>query len=290
MNKLRKILAFISLFIMITISIGAVSAADSGSDVQSVNDDVFDSMDDFGSPNMGDNCSGVAVEVDDTGYAGMVHTLTNAQYKEMWKKITKWQVAQHTARLPNYVDISYMKVGVNKVTKSQYLDMKKRWDAWKSAHNGKEPNTIGIEGSISGNNPSQAGPIQNALMVAVGPFYSFKGFYNLCKYRKYDFYRNNKYSRSQAIQRLKSRSGLNCVDVSQLGYALAKEMGYEVKFLETSCRGPDGKPVGHVLLKIKGKEFKSWTIVDLAACISKGMPIGRNWGKSPYDAVHNWVE
>ncbi len=295
MKNIEKILALIILFSVITVVMGAVSATNvtdssGNSDQSAIDEDIFDSMDDYGSPDMGDNCSGAAVKIDDTGYAGIVHTLTNAQYKEMWKRIAKWQAAQHTTRLPNYVTVSDMKVGVDKIIKDQFVDMKKRWDAWKSSHNGKEPNTIGIEGSISGGNPSQVGPIQNALMNAVGPFHSFAGFYNLCKNRKYDFYRNNKYSRSQAIQRLKSKSGLNCVDVSQLGYALAKEMGYEVKFQETFCRGPDGKPVGHVLLKIKGKEFSSWTIVDLAACLSRGVTLGKHWGKSPYDAVHNWVE
>ncbi|WP_424354737.1 hypothetical protein [Methanobacterium sp. MBAC-LM] len=289
MNKSKKILAFIVLVAMMAMFIGDVSAGSSGNSIQSDTNDVFNSMDDFGSPDMGNNCSGVAVEVDDNGYAGTVHTLTNVQYKEMWKRITKWQ-AQNPGKIPNYVTIIDMKVGVDRVTKDQFLDMKKRWEAWKKSYNGQEPVKIGIEGPIDGSSPVVSGSIQKALMNAVGQFKSFTGFYNLCKNRNYAFYRNNKYSRNQAIKRLKDKSGLNCVDVSQLGYALAKEMGYQVKFQETSCKGPDGKPVGHVLLKIKGKEFNSWTIVDLAACISSGKAMGKYWGKLPYDAVYNWVE
>lgn len=295
MNNLMKISAFIILFAMIIMFTGAVSAANatvnSGNNVQSaVGDD--DNIDwdhiDYGSPPQGDNCSGVAVEVDDTGYAGIVHTLTNAQYKEMWKRIAKWQAAQHTTRLPNYVTISDMKVGIDKVTKDQFLDMKKRWDAWKSSHSGKEPNSIGIEGPVSGVT-SAVGPIQKALMDAVGQFKSFTGFYKLCKNRKYAYYFDDKYARSPAIKRLKERSGLNCVDISQLGYDLAKEMGYEVKYQRTTCRKSDGTYVGHILLKIKGKEFNSWKIVDLAACIYDGKALGRYWGKPPYDIDRYWL-
>jgi Pseudomurein endo-isopeptidase Pei. len=293
MNKLMKILAFIILVAVVAMLTGVISADNStlGSEsgVQSGTNDVFNSKDDFGSPDMGNNCSGVAVEFDDLGFAGTVHTLTNTQYKEMWKRIAKWQ-AQNPGKVPNYVTISDMKVGIDRVTKDQFLDMKKRWEAWKKVHNNQEPSKIGIEGPVGGTSPVVSGSIQKALINAVGIFTSFTAFYKLCKNRKYSFYKNNKYSRSNAIKRLKNRSGLNCVDVSQLGYALAKEMGYQVKFQETSCRGPDGKPVGHVLLKIKGKEFNSWEIVDLAGCISCGMPLGEHWGKPPYDAVYNWVE
>ena len=289
MNKSKKILAFIVLVATMVMFTGAVSAGSSGNSIQSDTPDVFNSMNDFGSPDMGNNCNGVAVEVDDNGYAGTVHTLTNTQYKEMWKRIAKWQ-AQNPGKIPNYVTISDMKVGVDRITKDQFLDMKKRWDAWKNAHKSQEPAKIGVEGSVGGSSPVVSGSIQKTLMGAVGQFKSFTGFYNLCKNRNYAFYRNNKYSQNQAIKRLKDRSGLNCVDISQLGYALAKEMGYQVKFQETSCKGPDGKPVGHVLLKIKGKEFNSWTIVDLAACIGSGKAMGKYWGKPPYDARYNWVE
>lgn len=289
MNKLTKILAFIVLVAIMAMFTGEISAGSSENTAQANTNDVFNSMDDFGSPDMGNNCSGVVVDVDDTGYAGTVHTLTNAQYKEMWKRIAKWQ-AQNPGKIPHYVTISDMKVGVDRVTKDQFLDMKKRWEVWKKSHNAQDPAKIGIEGPIGGSSPVASGSIQKALMCAVGQFKSFTGFYNLCKNRNYAFYRNNKYSRNPAIKRLKDRSGLNCVDISQLGYALAKEMGYQVKFQETSCKGPDGKPVGHVLLKIKGKEFNSWTIVDLAACISSGKAMGKYWGKPPYDARYNWVE
>lgn len=296
MNKSRKILTFIVLVAMMAIFTGAVSAANStgssGNSIQSMNDGSDDNIDwdhiDYGCPPQGD-CNGTNVEGEDIpGYAGTVHTLTNAQYKEMWKRITKWQ-AKNPGKIPNYVTISDMKVGVDRITKNQFLDMKKRWDAWKKAHKGQEPNKVGIEGSVSGGTLSQAGSIQKALMGAVGQFKSFTGFYNLCKNRNYAYYFQDKYTRDQEIKRLKDRSGLNCVDVTQLGHDLANEMGYEVKYQRTLCRKSDGTLVGHILLKIKGKEFSSWTIVDLAACLDSGKSLGKYWGRPPYDIAAKWL-
>ena len=296
MNKLMKILAFIFLFAAITMFTGTISAdtsvGNAKSNIQSINVDSDDNINwdriDYGCPPQGDNCSGVAIEIDTSEYAGQVHTLTNAQYKEMWKRITKWQ-ANNPDKIPNYVTISDMKVGIDRVTKNQFLDMKKRWDTWKKAHNSQEPNKIGIEGPVNGENPSQAGSIQKALMDAVGQFQSFTGFYNLCKNRNYSYYFQYKYTRDQEIKRLKGRFGLNCVDATQLGHDLAKEMGYEVKYQRTLCKKSDGTPVGHILLKIKGKEFNSWTIVDLAACLDNGKPLGKYWGKPPYDIDAKWL-
>lgn len=230
----------------------------------------------------------------DIGYAGVgeVHTLTKKQFKETWDRIIKWKNA-HGGVWPSYVDISKYKIGVEKIDAETYKKMHDRWDKWKNEHNGEEPDTIGIEGKAgSGGNtqPSTAGSIQTKLMDAVGTFNTFTEFYNLCKGRKYAFYLNNKYSRDAAIKRLKNKEGLNCVDVSQLGYALAKEMGYNVKFQETWCQ-KDG--VGHVLLKVKGKELgNNWVIVDLAACISVNSKasLGHYWCSPPHDAHNNWVE
>ncbi len=298
MNKLTKILAFIILFAMMTSLTGVVfafnSTESSESSIKSVTvsseDDGIDwNKIEYGCPSQGNNCSGTDVECDDIeGYAGTVHILTNVQYKEMWKRITKWQ-AENPGKIPNYVTISDMKVGVDRVTKGQFLDMKKRWDAWKNAHSNQEPAKIGIEGPMGGTIPSQTGSIQKALMNAVGQFKSFTGFYKLCKNRHYSYYFNDKYTRNQEINRLKNKYGLNCVDSTQLGHDLAKEMGYEVIYQRTTCRKSDGTPVGHILLKIKGKEFSSWTIVDLAACLDSGKALGKYWGKPPYDIDVTWL-
>jgi hypothetical protein len=286
--KNKRVTACFLFLILSMGTVSSVSAVDMGEDVDWANID-------YGITDQGVACEGEPFEISQS-FAGVsdqtVHTLTKDQYKEMWKKINKWQVTNPDS-LPNYVDVAYMHVGMEKITKSQYLDMKQRWEAYIKEH-GTEPTIIGVEGSsISGNSNKpdvKAGSVQKSLMDAVGDFTTFTGFYKLCKKRGYAFYLNNKYGRESAIKRLKNRQGLNCVDSAQLGYALAKEMGYEVKFQESWC-SKDG--VGHVFLKVKGKEFgNNWVIVDLAACMSvnSAAELGKHWCGIPHDAHHNWIE
>ena len=230
----------------------------------------------------------------DIGYGGAdeVHILTKEQFKESWDHIIKWK-NNNGGVWPKYVDISKYHVGVDKINEETYKKMHDRWNKWKNEDNGQEPNVIRIEdktGSEGNNQPSNAGSIQKKLMDAVGTFNTFTEFYNLCKGRTYQFYKNHKYSRDTSIQRLKNRQGLNCVDASLLGYALAKEMGYDVKFQETYCPKDN---VGHVLLKVKGKELGSnWVIVDLAACISVNSKalLGHYWCSPPHDSNYNWAK
>ena len=221
-----------------------------------------------------------------------VHTLTKEQWKEIWSRIIKWKDS-HGGIWPNYVDISKYHVNVDKIDYETYNKMHTHWEQWKKGHNGQEPQIIGIKDKTDSTVNSQSSnreSIQKKLIDAVGTFKSFTEFYNLCKSRGYKFYKNNKYSRDVAIQRLKSKHGLNCVDVSQLGYALAKEIGYDVKFQESYC--PKDR-IGHVLLKVKGHELgDNWVIVDLAACISttSKAALGYHWCGTPHDAHTNWVE
>ena len=232
-------------------------------------------------------------DIDITGYggAGEVHTLTKEQFKEVWSRIIKWK-DNNVGLWPKYVDISKYHVGVDKINHDTYKKMHDRWEKYKNEHNGQEPNIIGIEDktdSGSNNNSSNAGSIQKKLMNAVGIFNSFTGFYNLCKGRGYAFYYNDVYTLDQEIRRLKNKQGLNCADISQLGYALAKEMGYQVKYQRTVCKTKKGD-VGHILLKVKGgTDLPNWTIIDLAASLRDSRSIGQHWGKTPWDINENWL-
>jgi hypothetical protein len=130
MKNITKILALMSLLVAVALFTGAASAV-------TVNEGGVKIVISVIKDNSTGNNAGSDVQV---------HTLTRAQYKEMWNRIAKWQAKEDTTELPAYVIISNMKVGINKVTKSQYLDMYKRWTAYKKAHKGKEPIIIGIEG------------------------------------------------------------------------------------------------------------------------------------------------
>lgn len=209
----------------------------------------------------------------------MVNILTLTEYQKMLQYIAAWQKQNRTTRLPNYVDIAG-----HRVTKAQYQDMMKRVENWKITHQGQLPAEIGIEGpimSVSKTAPSY-GVLQKKLIDAVGYFTTFTEFYVLCKARGYLHYVNDIYDQITAIARLKNRAGLNCSDISQIGYFLAKEMGYKVAFEHIVCKSG----VGHIILRIDGKEFGdhgndpfAWKRVDLAARISVGSQyaLGNIW-------------
>ena len=228
--------------------------------------------------------SGEPAEIDEdyifnnTICAGRIHVLSAAQWENAWSRILQWKKS-HNGKMPDSVTINDLDVGVKQISKKTYLDMEKRWK--KSIEkNGYKPKNIGIEGDIT--NLKEPGPLQKRLINAVGNFNTFSEFYNNCKKREYQFYSGDLYDQQTAINRLKTNSGLNCVDITQLGHALAKEMGYEVKcqliqFNQTKFE--DQNIILHIYLSVKGREFKSWTSVDLSSSLhGDSVPLGKFWG------------
>lgn len=86
-------------------------------------------------------------------------------------------------------------------------------------------------------------------------------FFNGMSSKGYAYYNNDIYPQSQALDRLKANSGLNCADVSQIGYAVAKDLNLEVHYGHLKCQQG-----GHIVL-ILGS-IKNGTIYDLAKKIS----------------------
>jgi len=78
----------------------------------------------------------------------------------------------------------------------------------------------------------------------------------------------------ESIARLKANAPLNCSDFSQLGYAAIQglnQMGknYQADYLHVACKDSRGNySIGYIVLRVKGEEFKDWTIYDLAEAAS----------------------
>ena len=219
----------------------------------------------------------------------MVHTMSLSQYLEMWNRIIKWQNDNNTTRLPNYVDVGDMNVGVNPIYKDTYMDMYNRVVAYQGSHGGEMPQVIGIEGSASNTEPvTPTGSIKSKLEAGLGSFNNFTQFWQKILGRGYSHYYNDIYTLDQEIDRLIKKTGLNCTDSMQLCYALGTEMGYEMKYVQVQCN--EG---GHIRGQIKGKEFGDWTRIDPAAAIdlNSQYPIGKVW--CDYDNAHvdtdNWL-
>lgn len=213
------------------------------------------------------------------------------QYLEMWNRIGKWQKEKNETRLPNYVKVADMNIGVDKVTSAQLLDMIKRVKNWQNSHDGTMPQVIGIEGAASDSEPPKDS-IRAYAESKLGRFNNMTEFYNKLIGKGYKKYYHDQKTRKQTIDGVASSNpndNPNCTDIMQVFHDLAIEMGYQCRFVHVKCL--DGK--GHIRGQIKGKEFGDWTRVDPAAALSVGSryPIGRVW--CDYTNAHieneNWV-
>lgn len=96
------------------------------------------------------------------------------------------------------------------------------------------------------------------------------------KSRSYGYYYDDVYSNKTAIDRMYSKSGINCTDSCQVFWHIAKALGYEVHCLHVRCSGGDG----HVRLKLRHKKYSNneWFYRDPAAVLDKnGQPVTYNW-------------
>ena len=99
--------------------------------------------------------------------------------------------------------------------------------------------------------------------------------------RGYGYYYDDVYSNQTSIDRMYSKSGINCTDSCQVFWHIAKALGYEVQCLHVKCSGGDG----HVRLKLRHKinSNNEWFYRDPAAVLdNNGAGIEYNWCTSGY--------
>ena len=191
------------------------------------------------------------------------YNATWTEYQDAIERVFRYQTT-HNNTLPAYVTVK----GVN-YTKKDYLDAVKRVQAY-ITKNKKNPPRVWLRNQ---NTPTKSA-IRRSLEDAIGTYNTFTEFYNKLKGRGYSYYYNDIYNQSQAIQRLKNKSGLNCSDICQLAYAAAKDLGYSVRYVHIICRSG----TGHIQLDVKGKEFgSSWRRVDPAAALQSSYSLGSLW-------------
>lgn len=185
-------------------------------------------------------------------------------YSEMWTRINRFKML--VGRLPNYADIKGLRI-----YQQEYLDAKRRVEAF-IKENKRNPYTVRMTGEIL----IIKSEFHKLVEASIGGTYdNFTGFYNHVKDEVYKSYNSDVYSQKEALNRLKAKQGLNCTDLSQIGYAVAKDLGgYQVEYVHVKCR-VSGQ--GHIRLRIKGREFNDWTGIDLAACAYSNYPIGKVW-------------
>ena len=135
--------------------------------------------------------------------------------------------------------------------------------------------------------------IQKKIIAGTGKsFTTFSQFYELVRVNcDYSYYFNGQYNAANAVAMLikdinGSATGLNCVDYTQIGVKLAKEMGYTAVPYGIYCT-TDG--INHAIFKISGKEFTSETWIDLAAAASSGKALGLHWCTGALTKEPSWI-
>lgn len=102
--------------------------------------------------------------------------------------------------------------------------------------------------------------------------------------RGYGYYYDDVYSNKTAIDRMYSKSGINCTDSCQVFWHIAKALGYDVHCLHVQC-----STGGHVRLKLRHSKHTegSWIHRDPACVLSdNGKPINAIWcSNAPLNAT-----
>jgi peptidoglycan hydrolase-like protein with peptidoglycan-binding domain len=181
----------------------------------------------------------------------------------------------------NRVYLSWAQPFRRYITKNKYLEMKSRWDKWKNANGGKDPEFIWINSStqlapVSPSTPTSgyATPFLAKFADAVGR--GIRTWEDVClgiKNRRYLYYYNDVYSQAVALTRLKNRQGLNCTDICQLVVQALKDLGYEARYRHIMC-----KQGGHIQAEVRGKELGSnWKVIDPSNPLANGGSCSNLW-------------
>lgn len=197
--------------------------------------------------------------------------ITKAQFEDMIKRFNAFVVKNKREPLT----IKILAGGSDYISLLRYRDMLLRYTNFYKA-NKRYPNYIVV-------NPAAAAPSYGSdktaylkkFADAVGAkFNTFSVAYDLIKNRGYSYYYNDVYDQNQALARLKAKQGLNCSDICQLMYQVAKDLGYSVRYVHIKCASGGG----HIQIDVKGKEFgDSWKRVDPAAALNSGRELGYLW-------------
>ena len=196
----------------------------------------------------------------------------------------------------------YTTINGKQTLKNDVYDACKRDNAF-YVKKGYMPNYVNV--SIQESAPVSKVPVKTDLLkriekVVGGEFKTATQFYNLVKANDtYSHYSNDIYPQSQALKRLENKQGLNCADFAQIGHAAILELNkvygtnYGVDYVHVACKSSSGAySIGHIILRVRGEEFKEWTVFDVAEAASGGLPIGRTMCSLGYKVLSyndNWL-
>ena len=195
---------------------------------------------------------------------------------DMANRVDKWFNTNGSNPEKVYIDITTKKDWVLFPT---FQDMRMRYMKYVTDE-GVEPTKIYFQPptptTTVNKPPTEKSSLHQAVEKAVGTYTTFTEYYNQIKKKSWEGYYNDVYGLGDEVKRLTNNQSLNCTDHSQLGFAVAKDLWYDVRYCRVTC-----KSGGHIMLQVKGYELGSnWVNVDLAAAASSDYGIGSYWCSS----------
>lgn len=207
-------------------------------------------------------------------------TISRTVKKGDYIKLAKNLVAyiDNNNRLPNYLTYGGYKIEVK-----VYIDAFARIVDYYYTHK-QMPNYVNIN-SHAFTKPTVTSSNQDAVfsyfVKKFGNVSTIDGALEKVRDRGYGYYYDDVYSNQTSIDRMYSRSGVNCTDSCQVFWHIAKALGYDVQCLHVRCSGGDG----HVRLKLRHKKYSDneWFLRDPAAVLDRnGQGVDYNWCTSGY--------
>lgn len=200
--------------------------------------------------------------------------------KKDYVKLAKNLIAyiDNNNRLPNFLTYGGYKIEVK-----VYIDAFARIVNYYNV-NKQMPSYVNIN-SRAFTKPTTTSSNQDAVFTyfvkKFGNVSTIDGALEKVRDRGYGYYYDDVYSNQTSIDRMYSKSGVNCTDSCQVFWHIAKALGYDVQCLHVRCSGGDG----HVRLKLRHKKYSDneWFYRDPAAVLDRnGQDVDYNWCMSGY--------
>lgn len=188
-------------------------------------------------------------------------TVKKADYIGLAKNLVSY--IDKNGRLPNY--LTY---GGYKIRPKVYIDAFARIVNFYWTNDKKMPAYVNVN-SKAFTKPSASATsddeVFNYFVKKFGKVSTIDEALKKVQSRGYGYYYDDVYSNKTAIDRMYSKSGINCTDSCQVFWHIAKALGYEVKCLHVQC-----STGGHVRLKLRHSKHTegNWINRDPACVLS----------------------
>lgn len=192
--------------------------------------------------------------------SNMSRSIDKADYLKIAKNVV--QFIDNNGRLPNYVQF-----GNYKISHKMYIYAFAKIVVYYK-DNKRLPSYCNFNTNVFKKiTPVSNDEVFNYFVKKFGKVSTIDEAFNKVKERGYAYYYDDQYSNKKAIDRIKSKLGINCTDSCQVFWHIAKALGYDVRCIHVRCSSGGG----HVRLQLKHSKHTggNWINRDPACILSQ---------------------